>query len=99
MSNYYKDMPDDFKQAVDVIKKYCQNEACDYKCTQCPFPLSEIRKRDDKRQQLRHHTRIDHIRHMSIEEMARFLGDEPPCFKTYREYVEWLNEEIKDKSN
>lgn len=43
MSNFYKDMPDDFKNAVNVIKKYCQNEDCQEECKDCSLPLSEIR--------------------------------------------------------
>lgn len=46
MSAFYAKMPEDFRNAVEVIKRYCQNEACDYKCSQCPFPLSEIRCKD-----------------------------------------------------
>ena len=43
MSEFYKKMPTDFKNAVEVIKKYCQNEGCDHECAECPYPLSVIR--------------------------------------------------------
>lgn len=40
--NYYKNMPEDFRKAVAVIKGYCQNEECaaDCECDECPYPLS-----------------------------------------------------------
>lgn len=43
--NYYKNMPEDFRKAVAVIKDYCQNEECavDCECDNCPYPLSMIR--------------------------------------------------------
>lgn len=43
--NYYKNMPEDFQKAVEVIKKHCQNEDCaaDCECSNCPYPLSMIR--------------------------------------------------------
>ena len=43
--NYYKNMPEDFRKAVEVIKEYCQNEECvaDCECDDCPYPLSMIR--------------------------------------------------------
>ncbi len=43
--NYYKNMPEDFRKAVAVIKGYCQNEECaaDCECDECPYPLSMIR--------------------------------------------------------
>lgn len=47
MSKFYKDMPQDFKDAVEVIKKYCQNEGCDYgDCRECILPLKIIRGGD-----------------------------------------------------
>ncbi len=49
MSIFYSKMPEDFKNAVEIIKRYCQNEACDYKCAQCPFTLAEIRCKDGKK--------------------------------------------------
>ena len=39
-------MPEDFKQAVDVIKSYCQNEDCTEDCTECPYPLGRVRCSD-----------------------------------------------------
>lgn len=42
-NTYYKDMPDDFKQAVNVIKQYCQFEECSDDCSNCPHPLRVIR--------------------------------------------------------
>ena len=49
--NYYKNMPEDFKKAVAVIKDYCQNEDCaaDCECDECPYPLSMIRCGDAER--------------------------------------------------
>lgn len=43
--SYYKNMPEDFRKAVEVIKMYCQNEDCaaDSDCFNCPNPLSMIR--------------------------------------------------------
>lgn len=43
--SYYKNMPEDFRKAVEVIKGYCQNEDCaaDGDCFNCPYPLSMIR--------------------------------------------------------
>lgn len=43
--NYYKNMPEDFQKAVEVIKDYCQNEECaaERGCDECPYPLSMIR--------------------------------------------------------
>lgn len=46
MSQYYKNMPQDFKEAVETIKKYCQNADCQEDCKICPHPLSVIRCRD-----------------------------------------------------
>jgi len=100
MSSYYKDMPENFKNAVDVIKRYCQNEACDYKCSQCPFPLSEIRKRDNRRIGKRPTTRIDYIRNISIDDMAdmisklSFIDIDEDYKKEY--YIQWLSEEIDE---
>ncbi len=43
-TDYYNNMPQDFKDAVNVIKKYCQNEDCqDYECSDCPYSLKVIR--------------------------------------------------------
>lgn len=39
----YKSMPQDFKEAVKVIMKYCQNEDCTEDCNHCPCTLAEIR--------------------------------------------------------
>lgn len=49
--NYYKNMPEDIKKAVAVIKDYCQNEECaaDCECDECPYPLSVIRCGDVER--------------------------------------------------
>lgn len=49
--NYYKNMPEDFKKAVAVIKDYCQNEDCaaDCECDECPYSLSMIRCGDTER--------------------------------------------------
>ncbi|MBC5685574.1 hypothetical protein H8R94_02910 [Roseburia sp. NSJ-9] len=49
--NYYKNMPEDFKKAVAVIKNYCQHEDCaaDCECDECPYPLSMIRCGDEER--------------------------------------------------
>ena len=41
--DYYKDMPQEFKYAVEVLKKYCQNETCTYDCAECPFSVRTIR--------------------------------------------------------
>lgn len=41
--SYYTDMPEDFKQAVEVIKQYCQFEECSDDCANCPHPLKVIR--------------------------------------------------------
>ena len=43
LSGFYENMPDDFKQAVEVIKRYCQNEDCMEECKNCPYPLGAIR--------------------------------------------------------
>ena len=40
-------------------------------------------------------TNADHIRGMSDEELARFLGDEPPYFATYKQYIDWLRKLIE----
>jgi hypothetical protein len=37
-------------------------------------------------------TNADRIRSMSDEELARFLGDEPPYLSTYDKYLEWLQQ-------
>lgn len=51
MNENYKNMPEDFKKAVAVIKDYCQNEECaaDCECDECPYPLSMIRCGDAER--------------------------------------------------
>lgn len=49
MSVFYKDMPEDFQQAVEVIKRYCQVEDCTEDCEECDKPLSYIRCGDDFR--------------------------------------------------
>lgn len=44
MNIFYKDMPEEFLKAVDVIQHYCQNEDChEEECTNCPYPLNIIR--------------------------------------------------------
>ena len=40
-------------------------------------------------------TNADRIRSMSDEELARFLGDEPPYFSTYDKYLEWLQQPVE----
>ena len=42
-STYYENMPEDFKQAVNVIQQYCQFEECSDDCSKCPHPLNVIR--------------------------------------------------------
>lgn len=50
-NDYYEYMPEDFKEAVKVIRQYCQNEDCmegdgkgkDGACLNCPYPLSVVR--------------------------------------------------------
>lgn len=45
--SFYEDMPNDFKAAVKVIQKYCQNEDCDIEeCCNCSYPLGYIRPTD-----------------------------------------------------
>lgn len=47
MSEFYKDMPQSFREAVDEIKKYCQKENCtESDCSLCPYPLGVIRCND-----------------------------------------------------
>lgn len=47
MEDFYKDMPSDFKRAVSIIKRYCQNESCDiWDCKECPYPVGVIRSTD-----------------------------------------------------
>lgn len=48
MSKFYEDMPQDFKDAVEVIKQYCQFEDCDCNCKECPYSLKTIRCGDDE---------------------------------------------------
>ena len=49
MSDFYKDMPKDFKKAISIIQKYCQNENChDFECSECPYPLSVVRCGDKR---------------------------------------------------
>ena len=52
MSKFYKNMPDDFKQAVEVIKEYCQNEDCTENCAECPNPLGVIRCGDMPKEEI-----------------------------------------------
>jgi len=40
-------------------------------------------------------TNADRIRSMNDEELARFLGDEPPYFSTYDKYLEWLQQPVE----
>lgn len=47
MSKYYEDMPKEFKDAVEVIKGYCQFEDCSEDCGNCPYPLGTIRCGDE----------------------------------------------------
>jgi len=42
-----------------------------------------------------HMTNADRIRSMTDEELARFLGDEPPYFSTYYKYLEWLQQPVE----
>jgi hypothetical protein len=48
MSKFYKDMSKEFKNAVEVIKQYCQNEDCTEECDKCPYPLGVIRCGDSE---------------------------------------------------
>jgi regulator of replication initiation timing len=41
-------------------------------------------------------TNAQRIRSMSDEELARFLGDEPPYFSTYEKYLDWLKQPYKE---
>jgi len=36
---------------------------------------------------------------MTDEELAQFLGDEPPYFATYKQYIDWLRKPIESGSN
>lgn len=47
MNKFYENMPQDFKDAVEVIKRYCQFEDCDCNCEECPYSLKRIRCGDD----------------------------------------------------
>ena len=47
MSKYYEDMTKEFKDAVEVIKGYCQFEDCSEDCKNCPYPLGTIRCGDE----------------------------------------------------
>lgn len=40
-------------------------------------------------------TNADRIRSMTDEELAQFLGDEPPYFATYKQYIDWLRKPIE----
>lgn len=43
-----KDVENELKEAVEVIKQYCQNEDCDIgDCAKCNYPLSVIRCGDE----------------------------------------------------
>jgi hypothetical protein len=42
-------------------------------------------------------TNADRIRSMTDEELARFLGDEPPYFSTYEKYLDWLKQPAKEE--
>jgi Lar family restriction alleviation protein len=42
-------------------------------------------------------TNADRIRSMSDEELAEFLGDEPPYFATYKQYIDWLRKPIESE--
>jgi hypothetical protein len=44
-------------------------------------------------------TNADRIRSMNDEELARFLGDEPPYLSTYDKYLEWLRQPAKEANN
>jgi hypothetical protein len=44
-------------------------------------------------------TNADRIRSMSDEELARFLGDEPPYLSTYDKYLDWLRQPAKEEHN
>jgi formate hydrogenlyase subunit 6/NADH:ubiquinone oxidoreductase subunit I len=44
-------------------------------------------------------TNADRIRSMNDEELARFLGDEPPYLSTYDKYLEWLRQPAKEEHN
>ena len=42
-------------------------------------------------------TNADRIRSMNDEELARFLGDEPPYLSTYDKYLDWLRQPVKEE--
>jgi len=42
-------------------------------------------------------TNADRIRSMTDEELAQFLGDEPPYFATYKQYIDWLRQPIESE--
>ena len=42
-------------------------------------------------------TNADRIRSMTDEELAQFLGDEPPYFATYKQYIDWLRKPIESE--
>ena len=44
-------------------------------------------------------TNADRIRGMSDEELAEFLGDEPPYLSTYDKYLDWLRQPAKEEHN
>ena len=49
--NRYKNMPKEFQEAVEVIKKYCQFEDCEVEdCNNCPYTLDVIRCGDKEEQ-------------------------------------------------
>lgn len=59
MSRFYKNMPNDFKKAVEVIKEYCQNEDCMENCAECSYPLGIIRCGDMPTEDVDEDTTVD----------------------------------------
>jgi hypothetical protein len=65
--SFYEDMPKDFKNAVEVIQKYCQNENCDIQdCHNCEYPLGYIRPTDTFDYKVIHCKKVCEITQMNV---------------------------------
>ena len=91
----------DFYEYVQGGKEICAFCLHDYECepgeTICGATYKGFKWRGLGAYRPKIVTNADRIRSMTDEELAQFLGDEPPYFATYKQYIDWLRKPIESE--
>jgi Lar family restriction alleviation protein len=85
---------DAWNRRVDARQLALKTRVCPM-CEDCPDGCPVETPKDSRNIV----TNADRIRSMSDEELARFLGDEPPYFSTYDKYLKWLQQPVDAKKD